>query len=111
MIEPRADRPIRVTLGADKGYDTEDFVNELRTMNVTPHVAAKAKRVRHRRPHMPDTPSVSASAKGLKRRSAGERPSGLPPRPCCAASRASVHSFTLTLAAYNLIRLPKLLAA
>ena len=43
MIEPRADRPVRITLGADKGYDAEDFVNELRAMNVTPHVAAKAK--------------------------------------------------------------------
>ena len=43
MIEPRADRPTRLTLGADKGYDTEDFVNELRTLNVTPHVAAKDK--------------------------------------------------------------------
>ena len=39
MIEPRADRPRRITLGADKGYDTEDFVNELRSMKVTPHVA------------------------------------------------------------------------
>ena len=43
MIEPRAERGTRVTLGADKGYDTQDFVNELRTMNVAPHVAAKAK--------------------------------------------------------------------
>ena len=43
MIEPRADRPGRITLGADKGYDAEDFVNELRSMNVSPHVAAKAK--------------------------------------------------------------------
>jgi len=39
MIEPRADRPNAVTLGADKAYDAEDFINELRTMNVTPHVA------------------------------------------------------------------------
>ncbi len=29
----------RVTLGADKNYDTRDFVRELRRMNVTPHVA------------------------------------------------------------------------
>jgi transposase len=29
----------RVTLGADKGYDTADFVQSLREMNVTPHVA------------------------------------------------------------------------
>ena len=39
MIEPRADRPQAITLGADKAYDAEDFVNELRSMNVTPHVA------------------------------------------------------------------------
>ncbi|KKN79077.1 hypothetical protein LCGC14_0344050 [marine sediment metagenome] len=39
MIEPLADRPRRITLGADKAYDTEDFVNELRSMRVTPHVA------------------------------------------------------------------------
>ncbi|MCS3689221.1 transposase [Bradyrhizobium elkanii] len=38
MIEPRADRPTAITLGADKAYDVEDFVNELRSMNVTPHV-------------------------------------------------------------------------
>ena len=39
MIEPRADRPVALTLGADKGYDAADFVNELRSMNVRPHVA------------------------------------------------------------------------
>jgi hypothetical protein len=39
MIEPLADRPQAITLGADKAYDTEDFINELRSMRVTPHVA------------------------------------------------------------------------
>src|SRR3954469_13120832 len=39
MVEPLADRPHRITLGADKAYDAEDFVNELRSMRVTPHVA------------------------------------------------------------------------
>lgn len=29
----------RVTLGADKNYDTKDFVKDLRDRNVTPHVA------------------------------------------------------------------------
>ena len=43
MIEPWADRAVRITHGADKGYDAEDFVN---------------------------------------------RPSGLQPKPCCAASNA-----------------------
>jgi transposase len=39
MIEPRADRPTAITLGADKAYDAQDFVNELRLMNATSHVA------------------------------------------------------------------------
>jgi hypothetical protein len=39
MIEPCADRPHAITLGADKAYDAEDSVNELRSMKVTPHVA------------------------------------------------------------------------
>jgi len=29
----------RVTLGGDKNYDTQEFVRELRAMNITPHVA------------------------------------------------------------------------
>jgi predicted NBD/HSP70 family sugar kinase len=29
----------RITLGADKNYDTRGFVEELREMTVTPHVA------------------------------------------------------------------------
>jgi len=33
---PGADR---ITLGADKAYDTADFVERLRSLNVTPHVA------------------------------------------------------------------------
>ena len=32
-----------VTLGADKGYDTRGFVEELRGLEITPHVAAKVK--------------------------------------------------------------------
>jgi hypothetical protein len=39
MIEPHADRPTAVSVGADKAYDAEGFVDELRSMNVTPHVA------------------------------------------------------------------------
>jgi transposase len=43
MLE-RVDGTERVTLGADKGYDTADFVAECRNMNVTPHVAQNDKR-------------------------------------------------------------------
>jgi hypothetical protein len=34
----------RVTLGADKAYDTKDFVTDLRGCQVTPHVAQNNKR-------------------------------------------------------------------
>ena len=36
----------RLTLGADKGYDTRDFVYDLRQLQVTPHVAQNNKRRR-----------------------------------------------------------------
>ena len=39
LVEPHADRPRKVTLGGDKGFDTQDFVAELRDINVTPHLA------------------------------------------------------------------------
>jgi len=34
----------RITLGADKGYDTFEFVHDCRSMNVTPHVASNTTR-------------------------------------------------------------------
>ena len=46
MIEPWADRPRAITLGADKGYDAADFIEELRTLNVRPHVAQNTSRRR-----------------------------------------------------------------
>jgi transposase len=39
MLDELMPRSRRVTVGADKGYDTRDFVDECRAMNVTPHVA------------------------------------------------------------------------
>lgn len=43
MLE-RIATPSQVTVRADKGYDTKDFVAECRQMNVTPHVAQNVKR-------------------------------------------------------------------
>jgi transposase len=39
MLDARKERSGPITLGADKGYDTHDFVEECRAMNVVPHVA------------------------------------------------------------------------
>ena len=113
MVEPFADRPTRITLGADKGYDAGDFVNELRAMNVTPHVAAKASRsaldgrtTRHA--------GYAASLRIRKRIEeafgwiktiAGQRKTRFR-----GVDRVG-WTFTLAAAAYNLIRIPKLIGA
>ena len=115
MIEPRADRPNAITLGADKAYDAEDFVNELRTMNATPHVAqnvsgrssaidgrttrhagyAVSQRIRKR----------IEEAFGWIKTIAGQEKTKF-------RGRERVGwAFAFAAAAYNLVRLPKLLAA
>jgi hypothetical protein len=79
MIEPRGDRPRPITLGADKAYDAEDFVNELRSMNATPHVRRTPMGVPRRltavRRDSRAMPRANASANGSTRPSAGSRPS------------------------------------
>jgi transposase len=113
MIEPRADRPGRITLGADKGYDAEDFVNELRSMNVTPHVAAKitgsaldGRTTRHE--------GYAVSQRIRKRIEEvfgwGKTIGPLSQTMLRGAERVGAQ-FILTVAGYNLARLPKLLAA
>ncbi|MGO9894399.1 MAG: IS5 family transposase [Bryobacteraceae bacterium] len=44
LMAERVDGMERITLAADKGYDTNDFVSEMRGMNVTPHVSQNTKR-------------------------------------------------------------------
>jgi transposase len=44
MMAERVEGIERITLAADKGYDTKDFVSEMRGMNVTPHVSQNTKR-------------------------------------------------------------------
>ena len=115
MIEPRADRPRPITLGADRGYDTEDFVNELRSMKATPHVAQ-------------NTSGRSSAVDGRTTRHAGYAVSQRIRKRIEEAfgwikivagqertkfrGRERVGwAFTFAAAAYNLARLPKLLEA
>lgn len=44
LMAERLEGTERVTIAADKGYDTKDFVQELRGMDVTPHVSQNHKR-------------------------------------------------------------------
>jgi transposase len=44
LMAERVDGTKRITVGADKGYDTKDFVKEMRGINATPHVTQNYKR-------------------------------------------------------------------
>jgi len=103
----------RLTLGADKGYDSADFVAELRRMVVTPHVAQKARHsaIDGRTTQHP------GYASSQRRRKKIEEPFGW--AKTVGGMAQTLHrgldrvrtQFTMTMAACNLARLPKLLAA
>jgi transposase len=111
----------RVTLGGDKGYDVSDFVTALRDIDVTPHIAINGHVSKH----------------GVVRKTAVDRRTT---RHCGYAISQVIRKrveeifgwdksigglaqvklrglakvtalFTFALAAYNLIRIPKLIAA
>jgi len=114
MIQGFADRPTAITLGADKGYDAADFVEELRTMNVRPHVAQNTKGRRSaidkrttRHPGYGASQRIRKrieEAFGWMKTVAGLRKTKL-------RGRLKVDwAFTFAAAAYNLLRAPKLIA-
>src|SRR5881227_3781192 len=122
MLKKKAKRSgRRITVGEDKAYDTSDHVAALREMNITPHVAQNdslTKTGKHR----------SSAIDGRTTRHIGYRIS----QSCRAMSecifgwgkqhgtmRKTKHrgiavvgaDFLLNLIAYNLVRIPKLIAA
>ncbi len=103
----------RLTLGADKGFDSADFVADLRRMCVTPHLARKA---RHSAIDGRTTRHAGYAA-SQKRRKKIEEPfgwaktvGGMAQTMLRGAERVRAR-FTLTMAARNLARLPRLLAS
>jgi len=112
MIEPHADRPVRITLGADKGYDAEDFVNELRSVNATPHVAAKAKgsAIDGRTTRHAGYAVSQRIRKRIEEAFGWSKTVGPVAKTMLRGLDRVGGQFTLTLAAYNLARLPRLLA-
>jgi transposase len=115
MIEPRADRPRAISLGADKAYDAEDFVNELRSMNVRAHVAQNAS---GRRSAI-DGRTTRHAGYGMSQRIRKRIEEGFGWIKTTAGQRKTRFrgrdkvgwAFAFAAAAYNLVRLPKLLGA
>jgi len=103
----------RITLGADKGYDDRGFVAKLRQLCVTPHVAAKDK---HSAVDRRTTRHAGYKVSQQKRKLT-EEPFGWgkdigPIRKTMLRGLQRVGAqFILTMAAYNLAKLPRLLAA
>jgi hypothetical protein len=85
MVQQVGDRPCAVTLGADRGYDATDFVEELRGLNVRPHVAqnmsGRRSAIDKRTTRHPGYANSSASESALRKRSAGSRVSADHARP------------------------------
>jgi transposase len=114
MIVKRSPGAGRLTLGADKAYDTQAFVAELRDLNVAPHVAQ-------------NTTDRSSAIDGRTTRHAGygisqtirkrieesfawiKTIAGLRKTKHRGTARVAFQ-FTFAMAAYNLIRLPRLFA-
>ena len=102
----------QITLGADKGYDTADFVAELRAMNVTPHVAAKVKSsaIDGRTTRHAGYVVSQRIRKRIEEAFGWGKTVGTAAKTMLRGTARVGFQFTLNMAAYNLARLPKLLA-
>jgi IS5 family transposase len=103
-VTDAAGRARRITLGADKAYDVAGFVGALRADKVTPHIAIDGRTTRH--------PGYAVSQRKRKRieeifgwtKAVG----GVAQVKVRGLAKVKA-AFTFAVAAYNLVRIPKLL--
>jgi transposase len=121
LLDSQGWRRKRITLGADKAYDVVQFVHELRDRTVTPHVAIDGhlSKTGKRRKTAVDGRTTRHPAYDISQRCRKrieevfgwiKSSAGLAKIKLRGRDRVDA-AFTLALAAYNLIRLPKLLGA
>ena len=102
----------RITVGGDKGFDAADFVMELREINVTPHIAQNTSRR-----SAIDGRTTRHSGYAISQRIRKRIEEGFGWMKTVGGFRKTKYrgiekvgwAFTLTAAAYNLVRLPKLM--
>jgi transposase len=121
LVERHRPQERRITLGADKAYDVADFVAALRERLVTPHIAidGHATKTGKTRKTAVDRRTTRHPGYAISQviRKRIEEPFGW--IKTVATLRKTRHRgtarvgwmFTLAMTAYNLVRLPKLLAA
>jgi transposase len=121
LIDGRGRRRRRITLGADKAYDVTQFVHDLRARSVTPHIAIDGhlSKTGKRRKTAVDGRTTRHAGYDISQRCRKrieevfgwiKSSAGLAKIKLRGRDRVDA-AFTLALAAYDLIRLPKLLAA
>ena len=105
----------RLTLGADKAYDTRAFVADCRAMCVTPHVAqnttGRASAIDARTTRHAGYAVSQRKRKLIEEAFGWAKTIGGLGRPMRRGTARMAFLFTFTMAAYDLIRLPKLLPA
>jgi hypothetical protein len=105
----------RLTLGADKAYDVREFVDDLRDLNVTPHIAQnttnRTSAIDARTTRQPGYAISQQKRKRTEEPFGWAKTIGGLARPMLRGVARLRFKFTLTMAAYDLIRLPHLLGS
>src|ERR1700689_3399108 len=114
LAEKQEGRSRRITVGADKAYDTKDFVSTVRELNVTPHVTRNDKgrtsNLDRRTTRQPGY-AISLSRRWLIEKGFGWLKQTGPLRQVKLRGLEKVDwLFVFSCAAHNLIRLPRLMA-
>ena len=104
-----------ITLGADKAYDTGDFVRAMRDMATTPHVAQytgqRRSRIDARTTRHPGYAASHRARKRIEETFGWVKTVGGLRKTRHRGTKRVGWMFTLTVAAYNVVRIPKLAAA
>jgi transposase len=105
----------RVTVGGDRGYDTQDFVEGCRALGVTPHVAQntsnRRSRIDDRTTRHPGYEVSQRARKRIEEVFGWMKTVGLMRKTRHRGQARVGWMFTFTAAAYNLVRMRNLLAA
>src|SRR5262245_24977165 len=103
----------RLTLGADRGYDSQDFVSRCRALGVTPHVAQnttnRASRIDARTTRHAGYAESQRKRKRIEEVFGWMKTVGLLRKTRHRGQRKVGWVFTFTAAAYNLVRMRNLL--
>ncbi len=105
----------RLTLGADKGYDTNDFIGRMRTLKVTPHVAQnntkRASAIDERTIRHPGYAISQWKRKIVEEVFGWLKTIGLMRKTRHKGQKRGGWMFTFTNALYNLVRMRNLIGA